>query len=86
MTIGVTYCPDTGDVNDAVRTIGSKQIRRRAIFRKGAAKTASVRRTATKKTAALKANCQIAVSLSLANEAASLPVAYRLYLPKDCGG
>jgi hypothetical protein len=31
----------------------------------------------------LQANCQVAVSLSLANEAASLPVAYRLYLPKD---
>ena len=29
------------------------------------------------------ANCQVAVSLSLANDAASLPVAYRLYLPKD---
>jgi SRSO17 transposase len=29
------------------------------------------------------ANCQVAVSLSLANHAASLPVAYRLYLPKD---
>src|SRR5215207_5873441 len=28
-------------------------------------------------------NCQVAVSLSLANHAASLPVAYRLYLPKD---
>ena len=27
-------------------------------------------------------NCQVAVSLSLANEAASLPIAYRLYLPK----
>ena len=27
------------------------------------------------------ANCQVAVSLSLANDAASLPVAYRLYLP-----
>ena len=27
MTIGMTYCQDTGDVNDAVRTIGSKQIR-----------------------------------------------------------
>src|SRR5215475_6227652 len=26
-------------------------------------------------------NCQVAVSLSLANDAASLPVAYRLYLP-----
>ncbi|HET9688190.1 MAG TPA: IS701 family transposase, partial [Pseudolabrys sp.] len=29
------------------------------------------------------ANCQVAVSLSLANHAASLPVAYRLYLPKE---
>ena len=29
------------------------------------------------------ANCQVAVSLSLANHAASLPVAYRLYLTKD---
>src|SRR5215213_6944137 len=28
-------------------------------------------------------NCQVAVSLSVANEAASLPVAYRLYLPQD---
>jgi SRSO17 transposase len=28
-------------------------------------------------------NCQIAVSISLANEQASLPVAYRLYVPKD---
>ncbi len=28
------------------------------------------------------ANCQVAVSLSLANHSASLPVAYRLYLPK----
>ena len=28
-------------------------------------------------------NCQIAVSLSLANAAASLPVAWRLYLPKE---
>ena len=28
------------------------------------------------------ANCQVAVSLSIANHAASLPVAYRLYLPK----
>lgn len=27
-------------------------------------------------------NCQVAVSLSIANEHASLPVAYRLYLPK----
>jgi SRSO17 transposase len=29
------------------------------------------------------ANCQVAVSLSVANHAASLPVAYRLYLTKD---
>jgi SRSO17 transposase len=29
------------------------------------------------------ANCQVAVSLSLANHHASLPIAYRLYLPKD---
>ena len=28
-------------------------------------------------------NCQIAVSLSIANHAASLPIAYRLYLPED---
>jgi SRSO17 transposase len=28
-------------------------------------------------------NCQIAVTLSIANHHASLPVAYRLYLPKD---
>ena len=28
-------------------------------------------------------NCQIAVSLSVANRHASLPIAYRLYLPKD---
>ena len=28
-------------------------------------------------------NCQVAVSLSLANHHTSLPVAYRLYLPKD---
>jgi len=28
-------------------------------------------------------NCQVAVSLSIANEHASLPVAYRLYLPQD---
>jgi SRSO17 transposase len=28
-------------------------------------------------------NCQVAVSLSVANEAASLPVAYQLYLPKE---
>src|SRR5437016_3729843 len=30
-----------------------------------------------------KGNCQVAVSLSIANHAASLPVAHRLYLPKD---
>ncbi|MGY3488047.1 SRSO17 transposase [Bradyrhizobium sp. USDA 4011] len=30
-------------------------------------------------------NCQVAVSLSLANHHASLPVAYRLYLPKESG-
>jgi SRSO17 transposase len=29
------------------------------------------------------ANCQVAVSLSIANHAASLPVAWRLYLPQD---
>jgi len=29
------------------------------------------------------ANCQVAVSLSIANDGASLPVAYRLYLTKD---
>jgi SRSO17 transposase len=29
------------------------------------------------------ANCQVAVSLSIANHNTSLPVAYRLYLPKD---
>lgn len=28
-------------------------------------------------------NCQVAVTLSIANHAASLPVAYRLYLPND---
>ena len=28
-------------------------------------------------------NCQIAVRLSIANHAASLPIAYRLYLPED---
>src|SRR5262245_31999550 len=28
-------------------------------------------------------NCQVAVTLSLANHHASLPVAYRLYLPKE---
>ena len=31
-------------------------------------------------------NCQVAVSLSLANRHASLPVAYRLYLPQDWAG
>jgi SRSO17 transposase len=31
-------------------------------------------------------NCQIAVSLSLANHTASLPVAYRLYLPEEWAG
>jgi SRSO17 transposase len=29
------------------------------------------------------ANCQVAVSLSIANEHASLPIAYRLYLPRS---
>jgi SRSO17 transposase len=29
------------------------------------------------------ANCQVAVSLSIANHAASLPVAYQLYLPRE---
>jgi SRSO17 transposase len=29
------------------------------------------------------ANCQVAVSLSIANHSASVPVAYRLYLPKE---
>src|SRR5579864_6758679 len=29
------------------------------------------------------ANCQVAVSLSIANHAASLPVAYQLYLPQE---
>ena len=28
-------------------------------------------------------NCQVAVSLSVANDQASLPIAYRLYLPED---
>jgi SRSO17 transposase len=27
-------------------------------------------------------NCQVAVTLSVANEHASLPIAYRLYLPE----
>ena len=31
-------------------------------------------------------NCQVAVSLSIANHDASLPAAYRLYLPKDWAG
>ena len=31
-------------------------------------------------------NCQVAVSLSLANRHASLPVAYRLYLPENWAG
>src|SRR5262245_28763476 len=31
-------------------------------------------------------NCQVSVSLSIANHHASLPVAYRLYLPKDWAG
>src|SRR5688572_22542881 len=31
-------------------------------------------------------NCQVAVTLSLANGTASLPVAYRLYLPKEWTG
>jgi SRSO17 transposase len=31
-------------------------------------------------------NCQVAVSLSLGNRHASLPVAYRLYLPEDWAG
>jgi len=31
-------------------------------------------------------NCQIAVSLSIANHHASLPIAYRLYLPKEWAG
>ena len=31
-------------------------------------------------------NCQVAVSLSLASEQASVPVAYRLYLPKEWAG
>jgi SRSO17 transposase len=31
-------------------------------------------------------NCQIAVTLSIANHAASLPIAYRLYLPEDWTG
>src|SRR5919206_4997491 len=31
-------------------------------------------------------NCQVAVTLSVANEAASLPIAYRLYLPEAWSG
>src|SRR6202166_479163 len=31
-------------------------------------------------------NCQVAVSLSVANDHASLPVAYRLYLPQEWTG
>src|ERR1700674_34832 len=31
------------------------------------------------------ANCQVAVSLSIANHSASLPVAYRLYPPEEWG-
>jgi len=31
-------------------------------------------------------NCQVAVSLSVANEAASLPIDYQLYLPKEWAG
>jgi len=31
-------------------------------------------------------NCQIAVTLSIANHAASLPIAYQLYLPEDWAG
>ena len=30
-------------------------------------------------------NCQVEVTLSLANHDASLPIAYRLYLPEDWG-
>jgi SRSO17 transposase len=30
------------------------------------------------------ANCQVAVSVSLASEKASVPVAWRLYLPTSC--
>ena len=33
-----------------------------------------------------RANCQVAVSLSIANHHASLPVAYRLYLPREWAG
>jgi len=38
--------------------------------------------TSTAGSSARQANCQVAVTLSLANRHASLPVAYRLYLPK----
>src|SRR5215212_2192484 len=31
-------------------------------------------------------NCQVAVTLSVASEAASLPIAYRLYLPEAWAG
>ena len=31
-------------------------------------------------------NCQVAVSLSIANHHASLPIAYRLYLPESWAG
>ena len=31
-------------------------------------------------------NCQVAVTLSIANHAASLPIAYRLYLPEEWAG
>ena len=31
-------------------------------------------------------NCQVAVTLSISNHDASLPVAYRLYLPKEWAG
>ena len=31
-------------------------------------------------------NCQAAVTVSIANRGASLPVAYRLYLPQDWAG
>src|SRR3984957_2298456 len=31
-------------------------------------------------------NCQVAVSLSVATHQGSLPIAYRLYLPKDWAG
>jgi SRSO17 transposase len=29
-------------------------------------------------------NCQVAVTLAVANDAASLPIAYQLYLPEPC--